>query len=289
MLQEVAAPAVELREVLADGVVAAAQLASDAQERAAGARAEAPVEPPAVVGLAPQEPPPRAPTPPTPLSERISLLVRAGVSCFWAFVLIAMLVLLPWRDALQCVQMCLGLATSSVELVAVVLASMQNPTSEVVSLSTEVIRGTRTLIDDVWTGVEITDLTTTAVGNTIVSRDASSLLNWFEGIANTLPASLVEQWRLQIVPFVGDGIVHLELTHSHLDVVGGRFTFAQGQLEKLPNGKIGFRFVMVAVRFGLIWSNPLWELSEQNASSEVTWITGGLTSALQLHPWIGEV
>ena len=273
--------------MLADGVAAAAQLALDREEPrpVAGAEVVADAPPPQPAQVPPQQP--AAQNPPAPAMSRaewISLLVRAGVSFFWGCVLIAVLLLLPWRDALACVQSTLGLASSSVELAGVVLSSMHNLTAEVGMLSTEMVRGTRTLIEDVWRGVEFTDLVTTAVGNTIVARDTDSLLSWLERNISSLPSSLFEQWQAQITAFADTGIIHLDLAHSHLDINAGRFTFAQGQLEKLPHNKIGLRFVMIAVRFGLIWSNPLWEVLEQNASSEVGFVVASLTAALHQHP-----
>ena len=293
-------------EALADGLVAAAELAVAAVGHIAGDVAEGPGE--EAQHGEPREPEaqqaaegaedeqqqlaarpqvglwPARGRPPVDWEK----LARASLSIIW--LLLGLLVcwllwLLPWRPAFRTASALFASITAAADTTAVVFTAASNLTSAVALLSVDGLQESRTFMHEAIRGIEIYDLNSAAVGHTIVATSAKALGEWLleNGTVHNVPQNFVERWLPQIRRF-DQGFLQVELSHSMLNTTSGIFSWGLGEIKRLSRHSVGLRFVMVHSSFTLGWTNPVWDLMGVPAASENDQVMELLTKMIEQHP-----
>ena len=283
-LAELLAPAVRPEAVLADGLVAAAELVAGpvaepaALEAAAGADEPEAPEPVLVEG----------PVLPRPKVDWVKL-ARASVSLAWLtfFMLVLwVLSLLPWRAAMTSLASVFRTVSAAADTTAVVFTAASNLTSAAAQLSLDGLQETRTFMHEAMRGVEIFDLNSAAVGHTIVATSAKALGEWLKenATAHNIPDAFVDRWLPQLHRFDEGSFLQIELSHSVLNASAGTFSWGVGEAKRLDRHSVGLRFVMVRMSFNLGWTNPLWDVLGMAADSQHDQVMQLLTRSVELHP-----
>jgi hypothetical protein len=162
-------------------------------------------------------------------------------------------------------------------------------TSSMSLLAISVANSSKTVVSELWCGVDLLNVTFVVKHGKVAADDGSTIAVWLNSSAGQrlVPVDQrAQQFLCDTAQSVGIAMPLLHMHDAQLQVSLGVFTEIEAESRMLESGHIVMMFTFRHVLFKPYWANPVWEWFEFDVQAQHEAIAEALVQQLDTMPYM---